>query len=206
MQKNISISKTVKTFILLAVLISTQVSVSMAQIDARLIDRDFDGLSDQVEIETYKTNPELSDTDGDGVHDYQEIFIDKTDPLDPNDNSINQNVVGQIKLINEDAPWAWYIARVSGIASFIMFTLVISMGLLMTSKVLLKVPILKTPDALKVHSFNATFIAFTLLIIHFMSLMFDEFIQLTPFEVFVPFTVQREIVSALGFDLRVPIG
>lgn len=206
MQKNISINKTVKILGLTTLFFFLATSVSRAQIDARLTDRDFDGLSDQVELQTYKTNPELADTDGDGVQDYQEIFIDKTDPLNPNDNFINQNVVGQVKLINEDAPWAWYIARFSGIASFIMFTLVISMGLLMTSKVLLKVPFLKTPDALKVHSFNATFIAFSLLILHFMSLMFDEFIRLTPFEVLVPFTVKRDIVSALGFDLKIPIG
>ena len=174
--------------------------------DTKRLDSDVDGLSDFVEIDKYKTNPGMYDTDSDGVGDSQEILTDKTNPLDANSSILKDAERSAMRLINTEDPLIWYVSRVAGIASFIMFTLVVSMGLLMTSKILLKVPFLKSPDALKMHSFNATIVAFGLMLIHFLSLMFDSYIKLTPLEILVPFVVERDLTSALGFNFRIPIG
>ena len=96
----------------------------------------------------------------------------------------------------------WYIGRYAGIAAFIAFSLVVIFGLLMTSKFLLKFRIFSAPDALKVHSFNATFIALTLVIIHISFFLFDNVMQMTLSEAFIPFMLKRpELRSAMGYEL-----
>ncbi|MDQ5981747.1 MAG: hypothetical protein QG570_504, partial [Patescibacteria group bacterium] len=178
-------------------------SISFAQSDFAE-DSDLDGISNDAELNTYKTNPNDPDTDKDGVLDYIEIVIDKTNPNDISSSHLTE--ISADTLISPRDPIVWYLSRISGIGAFIMFTMVISMGLLMTSKLLLKVRFLKAPDALQLHSFNASIVAFTLMLIHFSSLIFDDFIKLELREIFVPFILDRDTNSSLGFNLRFPVG
>ena len=166
-------------------------------------DTDLDGLSDQAETEIYNTNINNSDTDLDGVLDYQEI-IDQTNPNNPESNKIN-SMKPTSTLLETGNPVLWYVGRVAGIGAFIMFTFVVWFGLIMTSKFLLKFPILSAPNALEAHSFNASFIAFTLLVIHFVSFMFDDIIKLNLLEVLIPFYAHREIKTSMGYNIDIPM-
>jgi len=166
-------------------------------------DTDLDGVSDAAEISTYKTDPNSPDTDQDGVLDYQEI-LDNTDPNDPFSNSIVLNTPNANDF--KGLPVLWMVGRIAGISSFIMFTLVIIMGLTMTSKILIKYRIIPASDVMQSHQFTATFIAITLLIVHFTSFMFDDFIRLKIPEIVVPFILKRDLISAVGLKLTLPVG
>lgn len=173
--------------------------------EAPLKDTDLDGISDTAETTIYKTDPTKPDTDGDGVLDYQEI-IDKTNPLDKNSSKLlNAKQAQDAPIISLNSPYMWFIGRISGIASFIMFTVVICFGLLMTSKILLKYRAMMPSDALDTHMFTATFVAFSLLIIHIISFIFDDYIKLKIPEIFIPFLLKRELMSSLNFNLSLPV-
>jgi methionine sulfoxide reductase heme-binding subunit len=168
-------------------------------------DSDLDGLTDESELKKYKTDPNNPDTDGDGVLDYQEV-VDGSDPLNAKSNSIEHARARTSFLPEEGIATFWYIGRISGVAAFIMFTLVVVFGLLMTSKFLLKFPFMSAPGALETHSFNATFVAFTLVIVHISSFLFDDVLQLTIQEALIPFAVQRpNLRSGIGLELTLPI-
>lgn len=160
-------------------------------------DADLDGLSDKAEIEIYKTNPNLPDTDGDGILDYQEI-LDETNPTDITSNKLSS-------MRSQELPIMWYLGRVAGIAAFITFTFVICFGLMMTSKVLLKIPALTAPNVLDSHQLIATFIAFGLTLLHVVSFMFDSFVRLQPAETLVPFLLKRDLTSAIGVNISIPV-
>lgn len=168
-------------------------------------DSDFDGITDKAEVEKYKTDPLNADTDGDSILDYQEV-VDSSDPLNPKSNII-AHTKETTKFLPEDGiPTFWYIGRIAGISAFIMFTFVVIFGLLMTSKFLLKYRLISAPDALETHSFNATFIALTLVIIHFSSFLFDDVLHMTLREALVPFALIRpDLRSAVGLELGGPI-
>jgi len=164
-------------------------------------DSDFDGVSDQAEINVYHTNPNNPDSDGDKAIDSQEL-IAGTDPNDPNSSPISD----LRKAKETPAPVMWYVGRIAGISAFIMFTAVVCMGLLMTSKLLLKFRFLSASDALEAHSFNATFIGLALVVVHFVAFMWDDVIKLNILEVLVPFVVKRQYIkSAIGLEIGLPI-
>ena len=203
MRKNsFGLNNLILSGVIFGIFLSTP-TITLAQSDYAE-DSDLDGISDEAEINIYKTNPNDPDTDKDGVLDYIEITVDKTNPTDINSSHLTE--ISAESLINPRDPIVWYLSRITGIGAFIMFTMVISMGLLMTSKFLLKVPFLKAPDALQLHSFTASIIAFTLMLVHFLSLIFDDFIKLELSEIFVPFILDRDTNSSLGFNLRFPVG
>jgi methionine sulfoxide reductase heme-binding subunit len=192
-------NKSFKVVLVLFVIIFAGLLHVYAQ-DAVAKDTDLDGVSDDAEINIYHTNPNSPDTDKDGIMDYQEI-LNKTNPNDPNSNIL---VTANPKVYT-NLPIIWYIGRVAGISAFMMFTFVVCMGLLMTSKFLLKFRVMFPATALETHRFNATYIAFTLVLIHVVSFIFDGVLKLTPYEALVPFLMHRDIKSALGYDLTIPM-
>ncbi len=163
-------------------------------------DSDLDGITDLTETTVYNTDPTKADTDGDQILDAQEIF-DKTDPNDAGSNLLTESEINTKTLVNDDLPLFWMIGRISGIAAFVMFTFVLCAGLMMTSKLLLKFPILSAQGALETHSFNATFIALSLLAIHIVTLMNDKILKLSIPEVLIPFYFHTDVRSVLGFDV-----
>lgn len=189
-------------FVVFSLMFSSR--ISLAQETNKLKDTDLDGISDNAEVTVYKTDPNKADTDGDKYLDAQEI-TDKTDPLDPNSHHLSVVKEQSSKWISDEMPLMWYIGRISGIAAFVMFTFVACLGLMMTSKLLLKIKLLSVPGALETHSFIASILAFSLVIAHIVALMFDEYIHLSITEVLVPFTLFRNIKSSLDFDLNIPI-
>lgn len=170
-----------------------------------LKDSDFDGVSDDAEINIYKTNAEEADTDNDSAIDAREI-LDGTDPNKADFNKSNDLEVQEPPLIQRTDPIAWYISRIAGISAFIMFTLVICNGLLITSKLSLRFRNIVLPaKVLEAHMFNATYVAYGLMVLHFGTLFFDQYIKLTLLEIFVPFLLERNFKSALGFDFKIPV-
>jgi len=168
-------------------------------------DSDLDGLTDKAELDKYKTDPYKEDTDGDSILDYQEI-VDGSDPLNAKSNSV-EHAKEKTSFFPEDGlAIFWYIGRIAGIAAFIMFSLVVVFGLLMTSKFLLRFPLLSAPGALETHSFNATFIALTLVVVHISSFLFDDVLHMTLQEALIPFALKRpDLRSGVGLELSIPI-
>ncbi len=91
-------------------------------------DTDLDGLTDQGEIQLYQTDPNVPDTDKDGFLDGTEV-LRGTNPLD------TQDPVGGIYPLQQqkDPQWTWYLARTSGITSYLLLFLSIIIGIGITS-------------------------------------------------------------------------
>lgn len=163
-----------------------------------LQDSDADGLTNQAEMEIYLTDPTNPDTDGDSVSDGDEILSD-TNPL--NAESHPNQAIESDYMSNKS--FAWFIGRSSGIVAFILLTIVVVNGLLMTTRLVFRL----LPPALnyEMHRFFA-WTAFVALIGHIVSFTFDEYFHLTYFEGFVPFALLRDFSSHLGYDLRYAVG
>jgi predicted ferric reductase len=176
-------------FALLIVFMGLTVSTP---IQAALKDSDADGLTDKAEIEIYLTSPINADTDSDGIDDGSEI-LNTTNPLEKN---IQADASSDSKL-------AWYIGRASGILAFILLTLVVVNGLLMSTRTAFRV----MPPALnyEMHRFFS-WMAIITVIGHFVSFTFDGFFHLTFFEGLVPFLLQRDFTSSLGYGFNFSVG
>jgi methionine sulfoxide reductase heme-binding subunit len=167
-------------------------------------DSDYDGIPDNLEISKFHTDPTKSDTDGDGYYDFQEI-LDKSNPNSAMSTPLSKYKNTTVDLSSPNTPIAWYIGRIAGIVSFIMFTITICLGLSMTSKILLKYRIISAPNALEAHSFNAAYVAFSFLILHILALVFDNYIKLKLENIFIPFSLNKNLTTAIGFNIRVPV-
>lgn len=99
----------------------------------------------------------------------------------------------------EILPVAWYISRATGITAFILLTIVVANGLLMSTR--LTARFMPTALNYEMHRFFA-WNAILFVMIHFFSLLFDPYFHLLPSEAFVPFLLSREALSALGFNFR----
>jgi DMSO/TMAO reductase YedYZ heme-binding membrane subunit len=170
---------------------------------AQALDSDFDGITNDAEINIYKTNPDKADTDGDGVLDYKEI-LEKTDPNNKYSSSIQNAKENSAEIISTRDPITWYVARITGIAAFIMFTFVISFGLLMSSKALIKFRKIGPATALEFHQFVGL-LSILMVVVHFSSFFIDDVLRLTPFQALVPFQIQTGLKSTLGYDLNLVV-
>lgn len=161
-------------------------------------DSDVDGLTDEGEVGVYQTSPLMYDTDGDGVGDGEEV-LDGTNPLDANSSRIVSLQSPDPGFLGEPQKFAWYMARISGIVAFILFSLVVVYGLFVScARVFMKLVL--PPTALAFHRY-LSFLALSVVLLHASSFLFDDFLNLTVFEIFTPFLLNRGFTSALGYDL-----
>ncbi|MEI8103642.1 MAG: hypothetical protein WCG84_01920 [Candidatus Moraniibacteriota bacterium] len=192
--------KIILSFLFLGILLAVSPTVQ-----AVIVDSDQDGLSDSAEVQVYHTDPNKADTDGDSVPDGQEI-LEGTNPLDPNDSTIRtideQILATQTQFFDPDK-LAWYIGRAAGIAAFILFTISIANGLLMSARVSIPSwPVFLSYEAHRTLSWSA----FALLILHIISLTFDKFFHLSFAEALIPGWLHREFLSTLGINLTLAVG
>ena len=179
------------------------VPLSLGIVQAEIKDSDLDGLSDESEISVYKTDPNNFDTDGDGYSDGIEV-INSTNPLENGDSPPLNIESKKIGYIEAGDPVIWYVSRVTGILAFILLSLVVSFGLVMSSKSLLKFRLLSSPAALETHR-TIAWGGILMVLTHFSSFFFDDYIQLDVSEAFIPFLLKRTMISPRGFNLSFPI-
>ena len=170
---------------------------------AAIKDSDYDGLSDEGEVTMYKTDPMMSDTDGDGVGDGDEIVLG-TNPLDAKDfpGSSEGKTRANASVFSSGSPFSWYFARVTGIVSFFLLTLVVVHGLVMSSRAFVRA--YPAAVALEVHQF-LSWAAIATVVLHFGSFLFDRYLPMTITETLIPFLFQSAVLSRLGFDLGVTV-
>ncbi len=184
-----------------AITLIAVILVAPITVQGAVKDTDLDGLTDEAEQTIYFTNWNNPDTDFDGVSDGQEV-IDGTNPLDPSDSvplELSQKM--QSPLPQPDS-LPWYIGRASGIFAFILLTVVVVNGLLISTRTVSQY--IPPPLNYEMHRFFAWLSLFAL-IGHIASFTFDPFMKLTWAEGFTPFLLQRQFLSGLGYELRVPI-
>lgn len=159
-------------------------------------DSDFDGLTDQAEIQRFYTDPSSSDTDRDGFIDGAEV-LSGTDPNNSNDPKetlsevdyqiYQQNYQNVVSLAQSEftASWPWYTARSSGIIAYVLLFFLIVSGIGIKTGFMYKIA---SPDlSWSIHR-NISIIMTISIIIHFVSLLFDEYIKFTVLDVLSPFT------------------
>lgn len=183
--------------ILLLVLFSSKNSY------AAIKDTDFDGVTDSAEISIYKTDPLKADTDGDGFPDGVEI-LNGTDPLNANSSPLQDTQDKSSALFTSKDPIVWYISRASGISAFILFSLAVSFGIIISSKMLIKYRVMNLAFAMEFHRI-ITWAGLFMVVLHFASYFFDQYIKLRVMELVVPFSFKRELISSVGVNISVPV-
>jgi predicted ferric reductase len=144
----------------------------------------------------YSTNPLVYDTDGDGVGDGEEIMAG-TDPLDA-ERSLLAAPEASFGIFGNPTKFVWYFARATGILSFILLTIVVVHGLVVSSRAFIRV--YPATIALETHRF-LSWIALGTVMLHFGSFLFDDFMRMSITEILIPFLLQRDFRTTLGYDI-----
>lgn len=174
---------------------------SLAQ--AAVQDTDLDSLTDESERSVYGTDPTLFDSDGDGIGDGEEV-LDSTNPLDPGSSHLaTLKTSADPGILGEGDKRAWYFGRASGLAAFLLFTLVVIYGLLSKSQLLIRT--LPGATLTAVHEY-LSLSALAVGIAHIASFFFDRYMHISIVEALVPFYLRRDFSSALGLDIGIAIG
>lgn len=98
--------------------------------------------------------------------------------------------------ISTNFPWAWIVTRTSGIASFLLLTLLSITGILLTTGALFR--LFSPATAWSIHRAIASTLLFSV-VTHVVSLLVDRFINLRLVDVFIPFVSPfRTLYVALG--------
>ncbi len=194
-KNGVSLSLLLMTFILAGVLF-------MQPAFAAVKDSDADGLSDVAEQTVYMTDPLVADTDGDGISDGAEVLAG-TNPLDSMSSQLAELTLQEPGILGSPVKFSWYLGRASGILAFILLTLVTCFGLLMSTRVMTKLFLPAT--IYETHRF-LSFASLLAVFVHATSFFFDDFFHLSFVEAVVPFFLQREYQSVLGFDIGKTVG
>lgn len=176
--------------------------IGAAPVKAVLIDTDLDGLTDEAEQTIYKTDLNIADTDGDLTSDGNEVLAgtDPTNSLSSPAEALRSEKVGVIPKL-ESLPW--YIGRASGILAFLLFSLVVINGLLISTRLVWKI----LPPALnyEMHRFFS-WMALLATFGHAASFMFDHYFHLSAAETLLPFLLVRPITTTLGLSIGWTVG
>ncbi len=99
-----------------------------------------------------------------------------------------------------EVPYAWYISRISGIVAFILFGIIVSSGIVMTTD-LAGSTILKNISKAKIFTIHKflVLIAVSVMCLHFLVLIFDNYMKPTLLDLLIPFKIQSNTnLIALG--------
>lgn len=159
-------------------------------------DSDFDGLTDQGEVQIFKTDPANPDTDGDGYLDGEEVMLG-SDPLDRHDPARFLTVRTSGGSIVKDATaWPWYIARATGLESYLLLFLITVLGIGLYTQFIFRV--IRSENALVFHKYLSVLTG-VVLATHMGALLFDKFMQFSAYEVLVPFVSHyRNAYTSIG--------
>ncbi|MFA9262677.1 MAG: ferric reductase-like transmembrane domain-containing protein [Undibacterium sp.] len=176
--------------------------IGTAPAKAVLIDTDLDGLTDEAEQTIYKTDPNIADTDGDLTNDGDEVLAG-TDPLDAASSPAEALRSEKVGTIPRPESLPWYIGRASGILAFLLFSLVVINGLLMSTRLVWRI----LPPALnyEMHRFFS-WMALLATLGHAVSFMFDHYFHLSAAETLTPFLLVRPITTSLGLSIGWTVG
>ncbi len=186
--------------IILITLLAFGLNASPAR--AVIQDTDADGLTDSAELNVYGTDPRVADTDSDLADDGKEVLAG-TNPLDPASSPLETWQRGESEILPNPKSLPWYIGRSSGILAFLLFSLVVINGLLMSTRLVFKI----FPAALnyEAHRFLG-WMALVATIGHAGSFMFDHYFHLSVAETLVPFALQRPITTTMGLSIGWTVG
>lgn len=161
-------------------------------------DSDYDGLSDTIEVGKYKSDPFKADSDNDGYSDFVETKYN-TDPRDDR----SKPLVDKNNINVDSSKYYWLFSRASGVTAFILLSIGICFGMGISSRSAYKV--FKPPIALETHN-TISIIALVAVILHAGALLFDSYFYLKIQEALVPFLLERNFKSELGYDFKFAIG
>lgn len=176
--------------------------LNAAPAQAVIQDADADGLTDSAEQHVYGTDPRIADTDSDLADDGQEVLAG-TNPLDSTSSPLETWQRAESELLPNPKSLPWYIGRSSGILAFLLFSLVVINGLLMSTRLVFKI----FPAALnyEAHRFLG-WMALIATIGHAASFMFDHYFHLSAIETLVPFALLRPITTTMGLSIGWTVG
>ncbi|KKP83864.1 MAG: Ferric reductase domain protein transmembrane component domain protein [Candidatus Moranbacteria bacterium GW2011_GWF2_35_54] len=87
-------------------------------------------------------------------------------------------------MLENEAPWAWYVARVTGLISFSLLYIVMFLGLSIRTPILNK--LVKPIHSLNIHAWLSVQ-ALVLVFVHGGALLFDKYLKFTWPDILVPF-------------------
>lgn len=159
---------------------------------ASIKDTDADGVSDEAEVNIYHTNPLVFDTDGDGRGDGDEI-LDKTDPLDSKSSWMAVVSAGETGLLGNPEQFVWYLGQISGVLVFILLTVAIVSGLILSALAFTNVVL--GPSIYEAQRF-VSWIALGTIALYFFSYYFADLLKTKAVGMVIPPTLFKGIQTA----------
>jgi len=161
-----------------------------------ILDSDLDGLTDLGEKQIFKTDPLNPDSDNDGFYDGAEI-LGESDPLNNLSPAAIKTVSENTTVVENETSWAWYVARVTGLLSFLLLYIVMFLGLSIRTPWLNK--LVKPIYSLNIHAWLSVQ-AIVLVFMHGGALLFDKYLQFSWSDILVPF-FNKTYMPELAFGI-----
>jgi len=157
-----------------------------------IVDSDLDGLTDKGEQQIFSTDPGKQDSDNDGYLDGAEV-LSGTSSVDSNDYPTHrtENIPNDAP-VQQETPWAWYVARAAGLIGYVFLWLTMFLGLSIRNPFLKK--IIEPIYSFDFHCFAAGSAVFWALI-HGTSLLFDKSVGFSVQDIAIPFFYQYTVIN-----------